>query len=332
MDEKRILLFDNLKGFLIFLVVIGHVIDLAAYPSNLTRFIYFWIFYFHMPLFIFIMGYFSKNTIKCRQQVFEQFFFPYLALIALTFIQVRFLLPMGENTVLRVLTPKGSSWFLLAMLIWKFLLHDLIKIRHVLVFSLALGLLSGFSHEFGNVLALGRICTFTFFYLAGYYTKQEHIIRIRKIPKILVFVVGLLVSGVIYYLACIREIPVNNILLRYHYNDNDQIQDFLYRGIYYIIACIMIVICINLISNKKSILTTIGQRTLVIYLLHMFIVRWIEAYCGDIMILKQNALLYLLVVIVFSIIIVGVLSTKWVQNLYKQFFDWINSVFFRSVE
>lgn len=122
------------------------------------------------------------------------------------------------------------------------------------------------------------------------------------------------------------------MLLRYHYNDNDQIQDFLYRGIYYIIACIMIVICINLISNKKSILTTIGQRTLVIYLLHMFIVRWIEAYCGDIMILKQNALLYLLVVIVASIIIVGVLSTKWVQNLYNQFFDWINSVFFRSVE
>ena len=54
---------DNTKFLLILLVVIGHFISgFKKYES--INCLYYFIFLFHMPLFIFITGYFSKNIIK----------------------------------------------------------------------------------------------------------------------------------------------------------------------------------------------------------------------------------------------------------------------------
>lgn len=331
--KQRIYFFDNLKAVLILLVVMGHMIDLGVYKSDLMRFIYFFIYYFHMPLFIFITGYFSKNTIKCREQVFDRFFIPYVILVVLTHLQIRFLLPIEEGIPsFRVLNPPSSLWFILALIIWKYLLHDLVKIRFVLFLSLIGGLLVGFSHEFRSILAMGRIGAFTFFFLLGYYTKIEHIERIRKIPKFITLATTLAIGCIVYYLACIKEIKVSNILCKTHYHDNSSMEDFFYRAVYYIIATIMIIICINLASNKKTIITTIGQRTFTIYYFHMLIIRFIESYGDNITIFKENEWIYLLFVIVSSILIVCLLSLKCVQTFYDKGVDLVKRVIFRPVK
>jgi fucose 4-O-acetylase-like acetyltransferase len=317
--KQRIYFFDNLKAILILLVVIGHMIDLGSYKSDFIRFTYFFIYYFHMPLFIFITGYFSKNTIKCREQVFDRFFIPYVILVVLSYLQIRFLLPVEEGIPgFRVLSPPSSLWFILALVIWKYLLHDLVKIRFVLFFSLIGGLLVGFSHEFRSILALGRIGVFTFFFLLGYYTKIEHIERIRKIPKLISAASILVIGYIVYYLSCIKEIKLGNVLCNTHYDDNFSMEGFFYRGVYYIIATVMIIICINLASNKKTIITTVGQRTFTIYYFHMFFVRFIESYGDNITIFKENAGVYFLFVVVSSLLIVGLLNLKCVQTLYDK--------------
>lgn len=63
-DSKRIYFFDNLKFLLIILVVIGHFLDNMFNYSYNFKGIYTFIYTFHMPLFIFITGYFSKSFIK----------------------------------------------------------------------------------------------------------------------------------------------------------------------------------------------------------------------------------------------------------------------------
>lgn len=333
LKKQRIALFDNLKAILILLVVMGHMIDLSAYKSDFIRFIYFFIYYFHMPLFIFIVGYFSKNTIKCREQVFDQFFIPYVIIVILSFLQIRFLLPMEKGIPgFRILCPPSSLWFILALVIWKYLLHDLVKIRFILFFSLIGGLLVGFSHEFNAILALGRIGAFTFFFLLGYYTKYEHIERIRKIPKIVSLASTFGIAVVVYYLSCMKEIKLDNILCRSYYDDNSSMEGFFYRGIYYIIAIIMSIVCINLVSNKKSILTTIGQRTFTVYFFHMFIIRFIESYGDNITIFKENAGVYFLFVVLSSILIVGLLSLKCVENIYNKGIDLVKRLILRPVE
>lgn len=332
-DKERIYFFDNLKAVLILLVVIGHMIDLGSYDSDLVRFIYFFIYYFHMPLFIFITGYFSKNTIKAREQVFDRFFIPYVILVVLSYLQIRFLLPIEEGIPgFRVLSPPSSLWFILALVIWKYLLHDLVKIRFVLFFSLIGGLLVGFSHEFRSILALGRIGAFTFFLLLGYYTKKEHLDRIRKIPKLISIATTLVIGYIVYYLACIKELKLGNVLCNTHYDDNSSMEGFFYRGVYYIIATIMIIICINLASNKKTILTTIGQRTFTIYYFHMFFVRFIESYGDNITIFKENPKVYFAFVVISSLLIVGLLSLKCVQTFYDKGVNLVKRLIFRRVE
>ncbi len=59
-ENTRNILLDNLKGFVIFTVVLGHTFEWYRPTSLLMKFTHDLIYQFHMPLFIFISGYFSK--------------------------------------------------------------------------------------------------------------------------------------------------------------------------------------------------------------------------------------------------------------------------------
>ncbi len=65
MDIKRDYQFDNIKCIMMILVVLGHALThlyakgLGTFP---TKYLYSAIYAFHMPMFIFIAGYFSKRT------------------------------------------------------------------------------------------------------------------------------------------------------------------------------------------------------------------------------------------------------------------------------
>ena len=49
---------DNIKAFLIFLVVLGHLLELV--PGQKSEWLYYVIYTFHMPAFVYITGYFSR--------------------------------------------------------------------------------------------------------------------------------------------------------------------------------------------------------------------------------------------------------------------------------
>ena len=65
-DESSIMrnpFFDILKGYAIFLVVLGHVIQ-CFYPNWERNVLELFICSFHMPLFIAVSGYFFLNSVK----------------------------------------------------------------------------------------------------------------------------------------------------------------------------------------------------------------------------------------------------------------------------
>ena len=63
---ERIALWDNLKFFLIMMVVIGHIIDNYTHDSKFILGLFLFIYSFHMPAFIFVSGIFAKKTIHER--------------------------------------------------------------------------------------------------------------------------------------------------------------------------------------------------------------------------------------------------------------------------
>lgn len=59
-STKRIYKWDNLKCFLIVMVVIGHFVNQYAPISNTMKSLSLFIYSFHMPLFIFLSGLLQK--------------------------------------------------------------------------------------------------------------------------------------------------------------------------------------------------------------------------------------------------------------------------------
>ena len=79
LTEKRDYLFDNLKALMLFLVVIGHILDpYIERQDSLYRYLMQYIYLFHMPMFAFITGYFTKNTEKARNSAFRNVLVPYI--------------------------------------------------------------------------------------------------------------------------------------------------------------------------------------------------------------------------------------------------------------
>jgi fucose 4-O-acetylase-like acetyltransferase len=64
MSKTRDLSFDFIKGFLIFLVCWGHIIQFTIGEGHLQNETFMLIYSFHMPLFIMISGYFACKSIK----------------------------------------------------------------------------------------------------------------------------------------------------------------------------------------------------------------------------------------------------------------------------
>lgn len=65
--NTRIYKWDNIKFILILLVVLGHFVDVYTSESDNMKALFFTIYIFHMPLFIFISGLFSKKFINSNK-------------------------------------------------------------------------------------------------------------------------------------------------------------------------------------------------------------------------------------------------------------------------
>lgn len=150
-----------------------------------------------MPLFVFVSGYFSKDVDKARSNAFNTLLVPYI-LFNTTMVLVAHAAGRCE---LSLLTPVFVHWYLLALFFWRIFLKDLVRIRFVLFLSVVSAFVIGFFWEATNLLALGRIITFLPFFLVGYYTSQEKISSLRRIPKAFAWAILVLAIWPVYYLT-----------------------------------------------------------------------------------------------------------------------------------
>ena len=67
MSEKRFDKWDNARGMLITLVVLGHVIEPGVNSKGYLNWLFFFIYVFHMPAFFFLSGMLSKSTVYSRK-------------------------------------------------------------------------------------------------------------------------------------------------------------------------------------------------------------------------------------------------------------------------
>ncbi len=256
---KRIYYWDNLKGILIYLVVFAHCLyDLTALEG--IRIVVDSVYFFHMPAFIFISGYFGKSEHSRSAESILRLVTAYIifnGLIGVVFYDYS------------ILTPKYSYWYLLALIVWRIFTPWLSKFKYILYFLVGIALLIGFIPEINNTFALCRIVGFYPFYMAGYLL-SENVVNKHLISSS---------RKVIYGIFCLALSCLSGSLSYSIFNlSKDDFKMFPYsdcsnggliRASIFLTATFAIGGLLFLVKNKKlPLLSKFGYTSLSIFLCH----------------------------------------------------------------
>ena len=191
------------------------------------------------------------------------------------------------------------------------------KIRFILPLSFLIGAFSGFSKEFSEYMALGRIVCLLPFFLLGYYVTKEHVEKLRRIPKLITVAITAGTAFLSFYIVRNDIFKAEVLYLRKYFPESEEFKYLLFRILVYVVAVAMIITLINLTSNKRSILSKIGTGTMTVYVLHLFTVPILEKF----EIFINRPILYLGYSVFVTVLITLVYSHPFVKRIYDAVMD-----------
>ena len=200
------------------------------------------------------------------------------------------------------------------------------------IMSLAGGYLaSGALAGLGDFLALDRVIAFAPFFFAGYFIGPERLMRFLKEKRgivLLLTALGLLCFALVGTQTFDRLLPYKNVVYgawyyRFHPEQNPAAfpgalaaQLWLIRLAWFLVSGLMSFALLSLMPNRRlPLLTTIGQRTLQIYILHRPI-RDLLLAAGFITAAGPENSAHVLLLIALSILLTIVLSAGILQRLF----------------
>lgn len=177
---ERIALFDNIKGILIILVVLGHIAHPIHNENPVLSAVFDIIYLFHMPLFVFMSGLFAKGAYRGGKLNVDRI----LSFLVLGFgFQIALALVNGAAlTPARILSFTSAPWYLASMACWYALTPALSHLgpQRGLALALAVSVLWGMVDLSSGLLAISRTIAFLPCFALGYYLKPQDILRIRN--------------------------------------------------------------------------------------------------------------------------------------------------------
>ncbi|WP_454078410.1 acyltransferase family protein [Escherichia coli] len=195
---------DTMKAWLIFFVVLGHMIELT--PSWFSSMLHNFIYSFHMPVFIFIAGMFSKSTDvnKSAVRIVKGVLIP-LILFTLIYELVWYYKTLSFPSMFtKSLQPFWVLWFLASLLIWRLTAPLLSVARYPLTTSIFISIVvmiySGYVSEF----SLTRSVYFLPFFMLGYLHGSKVVNKINLLSvnsPIIISILSLLLLAVTSYYA-----------------------------------------------------------------------------------------------------------------------------------
>ena len=329
--NERSYLIDNLKGLMIVFVVIGHFFDIWASKYFNIRFIYTFIYLFHMPCFVFISGYLTKDPEKSRGNAFEKLLVPYIVMSVLwkTYCTIFSIVLHGYSSKLlsfSILNPAYGLWYLQALFIWRYFLKDILRIKYALWVSISLSLLVGTVNEFGTVLSMSRVIVYLPFFLAGYYVRQNNYLpEMLSMPKKHAWVI-VFITGCVALLLSLQS----NSLFRYlfYYNSyrllglNDVV-GIITRAMTLFVGLMMTAALFNILPDKETKLVQVGRNSMVVYIGHFYI-----AYYFHNMFYNLNEFNILLLGSILIFITILLLSSESASKIYNKLMNNILNIIF----
>jgi len=289
--DQRDPFFDNAKFILITLVVIGHTYTSLMDHSELVYTAYLLIYSFHMPLFILISGYFTKNYNKegYFQKTIATILIPYLIFEVIYSFFHHFLYQTDEVN-LSILLPYWSMWFLLSLFLWRMLLPYFIQFRYPLLLCFLVAVLAGYISDVDRFLSLQRTLAFFPFFLLGFYLQKHHIDALLNwfTPRRRILsAAGIILVFLLLYYGEFRsgwDFPIREFMffnMPYAELGRPEWYAGIYRIGFMVLALIMSVFVLSLVPRRKTFFTEMGSRSLYVYLLHGFFIHPFRALAPE---------------------------------------------------
>lgn len=269
--------FLNLRFLLIICVFVGNAIEPLISRIDGMNWLYEWIFTFHMPLFVFVTGYFAKPNLRgeAGQKVILQ--------IGLQYVIFQTLYQILDVTVFHAkqihhsfFAPYLLLWFLASHLCWRLLLLAMRKWSPAqqLAASIALGVLVGYLQMDGSWFSLSRTFVYLPFFIAGYHFSPD---LLQRLWTTRVKTVAVCFSIAWFAIIALGGADIAPGWL-YGSMTYGQLgyQDW-YAGVFrlllYPLQLLTGIAFLGFVPTQEGRITELGRRTLYVFLLHGFIVR-----------------------------------------------------------
>lgn len=318
MEKERDYYFDNVKAVLIFLVVLGHFL-LPIHGKSFLVVIKRLIYVFHMPLFVFISGYFAKNIYKDGQFNFKKILYLIKAyiLFVVAIQAVYAICGFRSFREINFFSQSGAPWYLFAMIVWYLLIPVVRRFSPlpVLAVSVVLALAAGYFKEIGDFLCLSRILVFGPFFFLGYYMEKPVLDRAlgTKYKRIVVPAAVVMSAGILIWGRKLKdELQMVYENISYYELDAWWTGAFVRLGLM-VAAFVISWGILFYIPKGKTCISFIGQHTMPIYMLHR-ILRDVLMFAGIYDFLGKMDLLALIVLGGLSVCVVYVLANDRVAK------------------
>ena len=332
--KNRINKFDNLKGFAIFLIVLGHFLFLTDYKNILVlrNFIYI----FHLPIFFFVAGYFSKIDSSQPLKSFKRLIVPYI----LFTILYSFFFSYTKVTTSIFLIPLFGLWFLLALFFMKMALPIVNKFKYPLILSIIVALLFGMIKYDGDILGLSRTVVFFPAFLIGFYFNdyksklESNYKRFSDLLNNKRFIIVLSVVVLIISVILAFKLSFTSIMMRSYYK-NHYLFNISVRFLIISIGIIITLILNRYMTNEPCFLSKWGRNSMAIYIFHIgiyLIIRKFFKRFVKVFINSNGGLVSLAIILLLTIVVVTVLSSDVISNAYNKFIDFICNIFIKDIK
>ncbi|TQS07925.1 acyltransferase family protein [Microbispora bryophytorum] len=260
---------DNVKFVGIALVPIGHsLVPTVAVDSS--RAAYLFIYVFHMPLFVIVSGYLSRNFWNSNaktNKLVDTFLVPYV-IVELGYAVLR--TAFGHKFSITITDPAWLNWYLLALLFWRLSTPVWKRMKYPFLISIAVYLFAGFSQLSGD-FSMDRFFGLMPFFVLGLVLKPEVFDFLKqRWVRVLSVLVLLGAAGVAIFLVKNYSIKLGPIYYKNSYKDLHLVwwKGMMLRTGLLVAALAMSAAVMSLVPRRQTWFTDLGTRTLYCYLLH----------------------------------------------------------------
>lgn len=265
---------DNIKGLLILLAVLGHVVEPLTGPQPYLYKFYAFIYIFHMPAFLFLSGYLSKGGEHFNPgKITVQLIVPFIVFNSI--YELVFYIQNDEiSNYVKGIAPNWILWFLASLIFMRMISPVIMKLKYPVLFTVIIAIAaSAFSYN-GFTLNASRTFVFMPFYIAGcvLYKKTQGNQSFTATPASLLMAMPFLIfcyviADRLNLVALYGSIPLAATGM--------SLSDIISTRLLYFVLTALAIASVCVVASGFSWLRCFGKQSLYVYLWHGLVVKYL---------------------------------------------------------